>query len=293
LPPQISPDYLIIGHIARDNTPQGPLLGGTCSYAALTAHRLGRRVAMVTSAGPDIPSLDVLDGIQIELLPHPHSTIFENIYEEGVRHQKWLATARPLSRQDIPPAWRSAPIVHLAPLSQEMHPSLCADFPNSMVGVTMQGWLRGQDTRKNVVYRPHPALEAWLPRVDVLILSLNDLFGDQKMLEKYLSLVKVGVETLGADGCRLFVGGQVIHVPVQKQPEADPTGAGDIFAAAFFIHYHQTGDPLRSAQFANACASLSVGKVGLAGVPTRADVEAQMARLYGSSPQSPQIPNPR
>ncbi len=284
LPTQSTPDYLVVGHIARDNTPQGPLLGGTCSYAALTAHRLGQRVAMVTSAGPDIPSLDVLEGVQMELLPHPHSTTFENIYEGGVRHQKWLAAARSLQLEDIPPAWRRAPIVHLAPLNQEMHPSLCAEFPHSMVGVTMQGWLRGRDARHNVVYRPHAALEKWLPHAEVLILSLNDLFGDQKMLEKYLSLVKVGVETLGPDGCRLFVGGRVTHVPVQKQPEADPTGAGDIFAAAFFTHYHQTGDPLQAAQFANACASLSVGKVGLDGVPDRSAVEAQMARLYGSSP---------
>ena len=30
-------DYLVVGHVARDLTPQGPQLGGTVAYAALTA----------------------------------------------------------------------------------------------------------------------------------------------------------------------------------------------------------------------------------------------------------------
>lgn len=274
-------DYLIIGHVAKDNTPAGPILGGTCSYSALTAHKLGQRVAMVTSAGPDLPSLAALEGVQIEILDHPHSTTFENIYQEGVRHQKWLASSRPLSTADVPPAWRNAPIVHLAPLGQEMSPAMCADFPGSLVGVTMQGWLRGRDTSNNVIYHPHPDLRAALACIDVLVVSLNDLFGDRGALKELVTSVKLGIQTLGPRGCRIFHRGRRIHVPVEPVEEADPTGAGDIFAAAFFIKYHQTGDPVKAAQFANACASLSVKRVGLAGVPGKSQVEAQAAKLYG------------
>jgi len=235
---------------------------------------------MVTSAGPDIPALDVLRGIQVECLPHPHSTTFENIYTNGARQQKWWANSRPLTVADIPPRWRNAPVVHLAPLSQEMSPSLCAQFPNSLVGVTMQGWLRGKDAEHNVIYRPHKELETWLPHIDALVLSLSDFFGDEAALIRTLTAVKVGVETLGPAGCRIFHNGQVVHVPVEPHDEVDPTGAGDIFAAAFFIKYHQTKDCVRAAQFANACASLSVGKVGLTGVPTLERVTHRAARLY-------------
>ena len=58
-----SPDYLIIGHVTKDKGSHGALLGGTCSYAGLTALRMGRRTAAVTSFGPDIPSPALLAGI--------------------------------------------------------------------------------------------------------------------------------------------------------------------------------------------------------------------------------------
>ena len=37
-------DYLIIGHVTQDITPNGPMIGGTASYASLTARALGMRV---------------------------------------------------------------------------------------------------------------------------------------------------------------------------------------------------------------------------------------------------------
>jgi sugar/nucleoside kinase (ribokinase family) len=275
------PDYLIIGHVARDIVPEGAILGGTCSYSALTAHKLGELTVAVTSYGPDIPPLTALEGIEIENISHPHSTTFQNIYHAGTRTQKWLATSQRLSLEHIPPAWRSAPIVHLAALTQEISPSLCGDFPNSLVCATGQGWLRGQDDDDTVIYQLNPELEAWLSCLDVLVLSLNDVFGERAVLSHLLTGARVGVETMGPQGCRVYHAGQVTHVPVTPEVEVDPTGAGDIFAAAFFIRYHESRDLVEAAQFANACASLSVGKVGLAGTPSRAEVEAQGEKLYG------------
>ena len=46
-----SPDYLIVGHVSREELAAGIALGGTCSYAALTASRLARRTAALTSDG--------------------------------------------------------------------------------------------------------------------------------------------------------------------------------------------------------------------------------------------------
>ena len=187
MPNNPTPDYLIIGHVAKDNTPNGPILGGTCSYSALSAYKLGQRTAAVTSYGPDIPSLAVLEEIEIEALPHSQSTTFENVYKDGVRHQKWLASSGPLSLENVPPTWRNAPIVHLAPIAQEMSPAMCGDFSDtpevtgSLVCVTMQGWLRGQDAEYNVIYHPHPELETWLSKIDVLVLSLADVFGNRTL----------------------------------------------------------------------------------------------------------------
>lgn len=276
-----SPDYLIIGHMARDKIPNGAILGGTCSYAGLTARTLGQHTAVVTSFGPDIPSLATLDGLQIENVSHTASTTFENICEDWQRRQKWYATAAPLSFGSVPPAWRNAPIVHLAPLAQEISPVMCSHFKDSLLCVTVQGWLRGQDTDCNVIYKPHPELEVWLSRIDVLVLSLADLFGDRTAMIHLLTSVRLGVETLGPEGCKVYHNGRVTHIPVKPEIEVDPTGAGDIFAAAFFIQYREGGDFIKAAQFANACASLSVRKVGLESIPSPSEVEAHLVELYG------------
>lgn len=274
------PDYLIIGHVTKDNIPNGAILGGTCSYAGLTALNLGQRTAAVTSFGPDIPSMAVLEGMEFKNVPHSESTTFENSYKNGVRHQKWLGTAGSLSLEDIPPAWRNTPIVHLAPMAQELSPIMCGHFPHSLTCVTIQGWLRGRDENDKVIYQPHPELEAALGCIDILVLSLADLVGDRAAADHLLTSVKIGVETLGPDGCLVYHQGQMTHIPVQPEIETDPTGAGDIFAAAFFIRYQQTLDIVKAAQFANACASLSVRKVGMASVPTLAEVENHLIELY-------------
>ena len=52
-------DYLVIGHVAHDLAPDGPRVGGTVAYSALTARALGMKVGIVTAVGPETP-LDVL-----------------------------------------------------------------------------------------------------------------------------------------------------------------------------------------------------------------------------------------
>jgi len=276
-----SPDYLIIGHVAKDNGPQGVLLGGTCSYAGLTARRLGQRTAAVTSYGPDIPSLTPLDGVRIESVPSRFSTQFRNIYQAGRRRQKWSATAAMLKDEHVPPAWRGASIVHLAPIAQEMSPAMCSRFRGSLVCVTVQGWLRGRAAGGNVVCRPHPELKERLAEIDVLVFGRSDLFGCRADMIPLLTSVGLAVETMGPGGCNVYHKGCVTHVPVKPEVEVDSTGAGDIFAAAFFVRYREGGDAVEAARFANACAALSVRKAGLAGVPTRIAAEAHQAALYG------------
>ena len=53
-------DYLIIGHAARDLTPKGAQLGGTVTYAGLTANALDQRVGVVTSAADQLDLARVL-----------------------------------------------------------------------------------------------------------------------------------------------------------------------------------------------------------------------------------------
>jgi sugar/nucleoside kinase (ribokinase family) len=218
----------------------------------------------------------MLDGIDMKIVPANQTTTFENIYKDGKRYQRWLASSHTIFLDDVPSAWQNAPIVHLAPVSQEIYPAVCRFFPNSLVCVTVQGWLRGWDADENVIYAQRSRLDDNLPDIDVLVMSLADFFGDKATLNYFASRVKLAVETMGADGCRVYHDGKITHIPTKPQNEVDPTGAGDIFATAFFIRYYQTGDFVKAAKFANTCASLSVGRIGMASIPTLSEVEKQM-----------------
>lgn len=278
----MNPNYLIIGNITKDITSAGDdELGGTSSYAALCAHKLGRNTAMVAGIGEDAPSLANLTGVEISRVRHKFTDIFENVYEGNIRRQKWRVQGAHITADDIPQAWRSAAIVHFAPIGQEFSPALSMAFPDSVRCATIQGWLRGRGNDGDVIFKMHPQLMTQLPHFDIVVASLSDFLGDEKLMHQILSTVKIGIETLGADGCRIYQNGKVAHVPTIAQPEIDPTGAGDVFAAAFFIRFEQIADAFLAAKFANACASLSIGGKGTTAVSNMPVVLKQMRQIYG------------
>jgi sugar/nucleoside kinase (ribokinase family) len=62
--------------------------------------------------------------------------------------------------------------------------------------------------------------------------------------------------------------------------EVDPTGAGDVFAAAFFYRLHATRDPWEAARFATQLSAYSVTRPGLEGIPTQEEVEESMVEVF-------------
>ncbi|OQY83878.1 MAG: hypothetical protein B6D40_06430 [Anaerolineae bacterium UTCFX3] len=116
-------DYLVVGHLARDLTASGPRLGGSAAFSALTARALGLRVGIVTSVGADV-SLAALDGIPIVAIPSERSTTFENVYSPEGRRQFLHHQAAPINFTSVPEAWRSAGIIHLGPIANEVSPIL-------------------------------------------------------------------------------------------------------------------------------------------------------------------------
>ncbi len=267
-------NYLAVGHVAKDLTPDGSRLGGTVSFASLTARALDYSPGIVTACGADL-DLSALDGIPLALTPSSTSTTYENVYGPLGRQQFLRAEAAPLTAASIPPAWLSAQVIHLAPLAHEIEPSLLPALGRSFVGVTPQGWLRQWDPAGRV----RAAVDEWLgaaevlSRADAVVLSLDDIGRDWEVAERWAALTAVLVVTEGADGCTVFERGRPVRqFPAPPEVEVDPTGAGDVFAAAFFINLYETGDAHASARFANQVAALSVTRVGLASVPTEEEV---------------------
>lgn len=272
-------DYLVIGHITLDQTPSGPRIGGTASYASLTARMLGLRVGIVTAWGGEMP-LEALHGLPVVSFPTERSTTFENIYTPEGRVQILHHVAPRLGYHMVPEAWRSAEIVHLGPVAQEVESSLVRHFPSSLVGVTPQGWMRQWDENGQVSPAEWPESAFILQQSGACVLSIEDVDGDERRVEEMAASCRVLAVTEGCNGARVYWHGDVRRFRAPAMDEVDATGAGDIFAAAFFTRLYLTRDPWEAGRFATQLAAFSVSRVGLEGIPTAEEVRACQVEVF-------------
>src|SRR5581483_4060103 len=203
-------EYLVVGHVTIDLFERRTILGGSATYSALTAQRLGRRVGVLTSADFEPLIMDTLIGrdhfceaeapVRVLRVPTQTTTCYVNHYDEHGRRQLLLGRAADLHPEHVPPEWRSAAVVHLAPLNQEVDPSLLTTFSGGLLLVTPQGWMRGWN-EEGVV---HPVAwehaEAALARADVTIFSVDDL-PDPVLRARYIEQGRLVIVTENRRGC--------------------------------------------------------------------------------------------
>ena len=257
-------DYLAIGHVSRDLTPAGPVAGGTVTYASRTAQAMGCRTAVLTSASGDFDLDLTFPGIDVKRVPAAETTTFENVYSPTGRHQTIHAVAQLLRSEDVPPNWQRAHIVHMGPIANEIDPAMVDLFSNSLIGLTPQGWFRRWDEDGHVYAGDWPAAKTVFSLAGAVILSKEDL-ADLQMLDRIREWSPLVVLTQRAGGCTVYCQDEVRQIPAPSVAEADPTGAGDIFAASFLVRLRQTnGNPWEAAAFANRIAAQSVTHEDLA-----------------------------
>jgi 1D-myo-inositol 3-kinase len=272
------PDFLVIGTVTKDLQEDSYTIGGTVTFASLTARNLGQRTAVVTRASPDLSFDPLYQDIEVLCLPSPVTTTFQNLYStDGTRTQFIRAMAGQIKAEDIPPAWREAKIVLLGPLADELEGSIARIFPHSLIGVTPQGWMRCWDEEGRVFPKPWEGAAEVLARAKVVVFSENDIETDGNVIQAYARMADILVVTHGPGGATVYHRGEARRLPAFETVEADPTGAGDVFAAAYLIELERTGDPYAAAHFANCVASFNVEKPGTEGIPTLEQVEKRLA----------------
>lgn len=272
-------DYLVIGHIVQDITPNGMRIGGSAAYAALTAKALGLRPGIVTSWSMETTS-PLLAEIPIVNFPSEVSTTFENIMTPEGRLQYLYKVAPSLGYNLIPDSWRNTPIIHLGPVAQEVDPTLVRHFPSSFIGVSPQGWLRTWDEQGRVTCSEWPEASFVLQGADAAVLSLEDVDNQESRIEEMAAFCHVLAVTEGKEGSRVYWNGDARRFSALRVTEIDSTGAGDIYAAAFFIRLHQTHNPWEAARFATALASYSVTRYGLEGIPSQQEINECMVEVF-------------
>jgi sugar/nucleoside kinase (ribokinase family) len=264
---------LALGHVTFDRTPGGDVLGGSVSYAALTAQRLGWNAAVLTVAGHDFDPARELPGIECFLTRGAATTRFQNVHAaEGQREQHLLARAADVSPELLPDAWRAPEVLLLAPVAGELGPGLVERFEAEVVGAIAQGFVRGTDVNGKVRPIPWADPRGDLAGVHVLFLSEHDLAFPEREIEALQELVPIVALTRGWRGLTLVTREARYEVPSLPREERDPTGAGDVFAAAFLLRYHESLDPLEAAAFAACAASCAVEGPGTSTLGDRDEV---------------------
>jgi len=282
-------DYTAVGHVTADVMADGSRrAGGGAFYSALQAARLGLRTRILTrGVREEIEQLlePYLGELSLDVLEAPCTTTLETIGQGRERSQRVLAWAGEIGASRT----LDTEILHLAPVARETDGRTNANA--SFVGVTPQGLVRDwRGPRAEIVAQ---ALDcSLLPRhCDALVLSEAErescaaLFGDagdrRSGDRTALADTAVIAVTHGEAPTELRVPGSVeIHVEVPAvQRMCDDIGAGDVFAAAFFIALAHGDDAQAAAQLANAAAAVRVAAQGAGAIGDRAAIEARLASV--------------
>jgi sugar/nucleoside kinase (ribokinase family) len=275
----MTPDYVLIGHMTADLVHGDRILGGTVSYAARTVSAFGLKVGVLTSADPNDPLLDVLRPYvsDLALVPAASSSTFENIYSAAGRQQYIRAVANRLTPASLPEDWRGAPLVHFAPLTGELDPLDWLNcFPNAQWLLTAQGLLREWDADGRVYFKQWHASRA-LRAIDWLVLSEEDIAQAPALEAEYARDARHFVLTRAEKGGTHYAAGIPTEYTTPQVEVIQPTGAGDVFAAALLCALHLLGGDVPAAlQVAARLGATAVTRQGWEGAPTPAEAQAAL-----------------
>lgn len=270
------PRLLSIGHVTFDRRDPGEVLGGSVCYASLTARRLGWEPGVLTAAGLDFDPERDLPGIPTFVRRSGATTRFANLYGPGGQRRQVLSSrADDIELDPLPDEWRAPDALLIAPVAGEVRGALAPAFEAACVGAIGQGWLRAFDLEGNVSAKDWSEPERALEGVHVLFVSQHDLV-EGRDPHAFLALVPLVAVTRGWQGVSILSREGDVDVPGFPRPEVDPTGAGDVFAAAFLVGYAEREDPQEAAVFACCAASCAVEGVGASSLGDRAEVLRRM-----------------
>ncbi len=249
-------------------------IGGVTAYSGITYSRHGIKTRVLTNVASS--DRQVIERLKQESIivcngRTESTTYFRNLLDEGDenRRQHMLQQAAPISRSHLVKNLEDAGIVHLGPL----HPSdidvqaiECIGSFKPLVTLDIQGLLRTIDN--TTVY---PAVSEHLPAA---LQAAHIVKANRQEYETLMAFFRTGLTQLAARfKIREFVvttgdnGGFVQTIAGEEIPYAatglksneDPTGAGDVFLAAYVIDRFLNRRPIADAcQYAAALAARQI-----------------------------------
>ncbi len=262
-----------MGTLTRDRNEIGSrvfrCVGGAVWHAGTALADLGVRTVVVTRVAAEDEDLVAAlraAGVEVRWQPSRHTTVFVNRYPAGnpdLRTQLAPALAEPIQPSALAEALHDADLALLGPL----HPDdLAEDIGTAFAGrrpavvaIDVQGYTRA--IRNGVVVQ---SVDRRLTEISALCDIIKAGRDEAKLISGSpdaaraageLAKLHAGREvvvTCGTDGAFIAHQGRIHHEPAVPASIADPTGAGDIFLAAY-VAKRLEGDGVRpSAGFAAA-----------------------------------------
>lgn len=261
--------------------PDGRILSGCSTNAALVLSRLGERVCLIGAVGEDFRQQFADDltrfGIEYVLTPSRETGGFSLIYYDDFGNR----TLDLLGRADeITPfeksTYETAEAVLIGPVLGEVSFEMIREIRRNFKGLLYcdpQGFLRSADENNSIFHEKPEGIEE--------ILSLFDIVKPNELEGKILTGIdcrhdpyeaartikswgpKVVVVTLAELGSVIYDGKRFIDIPPFETDLLDATGCGDTYMAGFTFEYLKTGGDLRrSGCFASCTSSIMLENSG-------------------------------
>jgi len=290
---------IVVGSIGIDTieTPtekHEEVLGGSCSYACVTA-ALFARTGMVGVVGTDFPQAfrDMYRkaGIDLEGLREAEGRTFRwsGVYEENMDNRHTISTELNVFEHfspELPADYQEAPFVLLGNISPDLqlHVLDQVHHPEFVMADTMDLWI---DIAQ-------PALRQVISRVQALTLNESEarlLTGRQALIDAARELLAMGPDYVlikkGEHGSMLFSEKGIFIMPAFPVQEVkDPTGAGDMFAGGLMgylasIGQHDEAAMRKGILYGSVAASFGVEAFSLDHLDglTRDDIEQRAHQL--------------
>jgi sugar/nucleoside kinase (ribokinase family) len=268
-------DYTTVGHVTMDVLEDGSTQpGGAAFYSALQAARLGRRTQIVTRGNErEIEELlePYRDELELRIQPARQTTRLHTSGRGASRSQRVLAWAGPIAEDlDL-----DTSILHLAPVARETPMRWRGRV--GFLGMTPQGLAREWSGVHKQISGCMPCRSAVrvAERCDALVLSEHERRVCRGLIERACDAGAIVAITAGErpntillpDGRALEVAVSFIEAPVED------LGAGDVFAAAFFIALTGGQSAVEAAGLGNAAAALRVAGRGVNAVGRVSEIQ--------------------
>lgn len=274
---------LIVGTVAFDEliTPfgeSGKIIGGSATYASLSAANFCKDISIVSIIGEDFPESKLalmrergIDTSGIERVKGAKTFFWKGKYHNDMNSRDSLETQLNVLADFepvVPEKARESEYLMLGNLTPAVQMSVLKQMkkrPKLVIMDTMNFWMD----------EAMPELKEVLKEVDLL--TINDeearqLSGEHSLVKAAQAIFTMGPKYLiikkGEHGALLFHGDNIFFAPALPLEDVfDPTGAGDTFAGGFIGHVTDSEEisfesMKRGIIYGSAMASFCVEKFG-------------------------------